>query len=673
MGIRLKKYKIIFKLLLGIFLFALVSLGGVYFTSFILGPPSLTTEQNTIYYSTNGEIIGEEKGSENRYWVELDQIAPAVIDATLMVEDQSFYDHHGFDLKRIAGAILKDIKSLSLKEGASTLTQQYARNLYLTHEKTWTRKLKEAFYTIRLEMYYTKEEILEGYLNTIYYGHGAYGIEAASNYFFAKSAEDLTLAEAAMLSGIPKGPSYYSPLHDEERAKQRQLQILGIMLSEEVISEEERTLAAAENFQYVAENKQKEKNIGDYFQDSVLQEAAELLDLEPELVRSGGFQIHTSLNSDFQKQLEHTIKNVINPESEIQTGVISMDPETGAIRAMAGGRNYDKSPFNRATMAKRMPGSAFKPFLYYTALQNGYTPNTMLMSKPTTFTLEDNAVYQPGNYNGYYAYEPITLAQALALSDNVYAVKTIMYLGADRVVKAAEKFGIESELPAVPSLALGTAAVSVEEMATGYGVLANGGKEINGYTIEKIMDRDGNILFEREIPSEKQILNSKTAFVLTHLMTGMFDRELDGYMAVTGSSMVNDLTRIYAGKSGTTISDSWMVGFSPSLVTGVWTGYDDNRPMELVAESSYAKNIWKNFMEAAHQGMDQENFTAPPGVTGIPIDPATGMRATPYCDVSRVMYFETGTEPQGYCTEHFHGTEDEDNKGIFEKWFDVFR
>lgn len=303
MGIRLKKYKIIFKLLLGIFLFALVSLGGVYFTSFILGPPSLTTEQNTIYYSTNGEIIGEEKGSENRYWVELDQIAPAVIDATLMVEDQSFYDHHGFDLKRIAGAILKDIKSLSLKEGASTLTQQYARNLYLTHEKTWTRKLKEAFYTIRLEMYYTKEEILEGYLNTIYYGHGAYGIEAASNYFFAKSAEDLTLAEAAMLSGIPKGPSYYSPLHDEERAKQRQLQILGIMLSEEVISEEERTLAAAENLQYVAENKQKEKNIGDYFQDSVLQEAAELLDLEPELVRSGGFQIHTSLNSEDRKSV----------------------------------------------------------------------------------------------------------------------------------------------------------------------------------------------------------------------------------------------------------------------------------------------------------------------------------------------------------------------------------
>ena len=672
MRIRFKKNKFIIKLAASIFLLFVMSLGGIYLISFILGPPSLTTKQNTIYYSNSGEMIGEEKGAENRYWVELEKMAPAVIDATLMVEDQNFYNHHGFDFKRIAGAIIKDIKSMSLKEGASTLTQQYARNLYLTHEKTWMRKLKEAFYTIRLEMFYSKKEILEGYLNTIYYGHGAYGIEAASNYFFNKSAIDLNLAEAAMLAGIPKGPSYYSPLNDKERAEKRQQQILNIMLSEDVISEHERDTALAEKLNYTAENEQKKDTYGDYFQDTVLKEAAGLLELDPELVRSGGFQIHTTMNIDFQKQLENTINNVINPKSAIQTGVISMDPKTGAIRAMAGGRNYLKSPFNRATMAKRMPGSAFKPFLYYAALQNGYTPTTMLMSKPTTFTLADNTVYKPGNYNGYYANEPITLAQALALSDNVYAVKTMMYLGAERVVETAKNFGIDSNLPAVPSLALGTAAVTVEEMVTAYGILANGGKKVKGFTIKKITDRDGHVLFERDDIPKKEVLDPKTAFILTHLMTGMFDRELDGYMAVTGSSIAGDLTHIYAGKSGTTDSDSWMIGFSPSLVTGVWTGYDDNRSMEIVAESSYSKDIWSGFMEAAHQGKDHENFKAPKGVTGIPIDPVTGMRATPYCDASRVMYFEAGTEPKGYCTEHYHGKEAEDKRGVIEKWFDLF-
>ncbi|RDW22298.1 monofunctional biosynthetic peptidoglycan transglycosylase [Oceanobacillus arenosus] len=670
-----KRNRIIIKFFIGMFISACMFLVGIYFISFLLGPPALTSEQNTIYYSNNGEIIGEESGLENRYWLDLDGIPSTFVDATILIEDQHFFEHHGFDLKRIAGAIVKNIQSLSLKEGASTLTQQYARNIFLSHEKTWTRKLKEAFYTIRLEMYYSKEEILEGYINTVYYGHGAYGVEAASKYFFNKSAAELDLAESAMLSGIPKGPTYYSPFNNETNAANRQALILNLMKNNEVITEQEYNHAKAEEIVYSQARQIEKEMIGPYFQDVVLSEAADLLNLEMDGIRSGGFNIYTTLDIDQQSMLETTTSATISAQSDIEIGAMAMDPKSGAIRALIGGRDYQKSPFNRAVDAMRMPGSTFKPFLYYAALQNGYTASTLLASKPTTFMLEDGEVYAPSNFNDYYAEEPITLAQALSLSDNIYAVKTMLYLGADNLIKTARQFGITSELPAVPSLALGTATVSLKEMVTAYGMLANGGKQIDGHTIEKITDRNGKVLFERENEAGPLVLEPKQVFILNHLMTGMFDHNLDGYTAVTGASIADSLTRPYAGKSGTTNSDNWMIGYSPSLVTGIWTGYDDNRTMEVVAESGYAKKIWADFMEYAHKESPQENFDAPIGVVGIPIDPKTGALATPYCDTSVIMYFEKGTEPRKYCTEHFqeeNEVESDKDKGIIERWFDMF-
>ncbi|MYL45491.1 PBP1A family penicillin-binding protein [Virgibacillus halodenitrificans] len=670
---KFKRLKWIFGVLVGSFFAIGCLIGGVYLVSYIMGPPPLSNQQNTVYYSNDGEIIGEESGSESRHWVELKAISPFLIDATLQIEDQHYYEHHGFDYKRIMGAIIKDIKSLSLKEGASTLTQQYARNLYLTHEKTWLRKIKEAFYTVRLEMFYSKDEILEGYLNTIYYGHGAYGIEPASNYYFETAASELTLAQAAMLAGIPKGPTYYSPLNDIERATKRQQHILAVMRNEQVITESEYKEAIEEELTYIAQN-ENEEVIGAHFQDTVLQEAAEILNLDVEAIRSGGFEIHTTLNRDYQQQLEKQINQTVRSSSEVEVGVLAIEPNTGGILAMSGGRNYAESPYNRTTQAKRMPGSAFKPFLYYAALEKGFTPTTELMSEPTVFHLENGEEYKPSNYNGYYANKPITLAQALALSDNVYAVRTHLFLGVDELVDTARKFGFKSPLPAVPSLALGTAAVSVKEMVAGYAMLANGGYEMSPHTIKKIDNANGKTVFEREETLGKQKLDEKKVSVLNHLMTGMFDSQLDGYMSVTGSTISNRLTRIYAGKSGTTNSDSWMIGYSPSLVTGVWVGYDDNRPMEAVAEKSYAKSIWSQFMETAHKGLPNEAFDMPAGVVGVPVDPSTGQRATAYCDTSRVMYFEKGTEPQIHCTDHVYeenGAKDEE--GMLEKLFDLFR
>ncbi len=662
---------------IGTLVLAISFIACVYLVSFLLGPPKLTTEQNTIYYSNSGAVIGEESGNQSRYWVDLEDISPDLIQATLLIEDQHFRDHNGFDIPRIASAVLTDIKTMSLKEGASTLTQQYARNLYLSFEKTWARKLQEAFYTVRLEMFYSKDKILEGYLNTIYYGHGAYGIEAASRYFFNKSASELTIAESAMLAAIPKGPTYYSPYNNMENAKNRQKRILGIMLEKDVIDKEEYFLATREKLAFAESEEQRAEMVAPYFQDAVLKEAAGILDIDKELVRSGGYQIYTTLNLGLQQKLEAKINDVFQDESKIEVGAMAVEPTSGDIQALVGGRDYESSQFNRAMQAKRMPGSAFKPFLYYAALKNGYTPTTMLMSKPTAFELEEGKVYQPSNYNGYYAYEPITLAQALALSDNVYAVKTNLFLGTEKLVETAKDFGIDSNLPAVPSLALGTATVSIEDMVTGYGMIANGGHKIEGHTVDKIVDRNGKVVFERDDKEGKQLLDPKALYILSQLMTGMFDHALDGYMSVTGAPIADELTRTYAGKSGTTNSDSWMIGFSPKLVTGVWAGYDDNRSIVKVAEESYAKKTWAAFMEAAHEGLPKTKFEAPSDIVSVKIDPKSGKRATPYCETSRVMYFKKGTEPKEYCDVHFPGKEEEkhnseEKDGVIKKFFDVF-
>ncbi|WP_284140158.1 PBP1A family penicillin-binding protein [Virgibacillus sp. LDC-1] len=646
-------------------------IAGVYVTSFLLGPPPINSDKNTIYYSDDGSVIGEEKGVENRHWINLEDMSSDLVDATLLIEDQHFFKHNGFDLKRIVGAAIRDLQHFSLKEGASTLTQQYARNLYLTQEKTWTRKLKEAFYTIRLEMFYSKKEILEGYLNTIYYGHGAYGIEAASKLFFNKSANSLSLAESAMLAGIPKGPTYYSPINDPERAKKRQELILSQMKNENIISPQGFTNAKNEPLLYATKEETKRTGLGSYFQDTVIREAAGILQLDIEAVKSGGYHIYTTMDKAAQQMMEKRVQETVPNSTDMQIGAIAMMPDSGQIKALIGGKNYKDSPYNRAIVAKRMPGSAFKPFLYYAALENGYTATTKVMSKPTAFTLENGNVYQPSNYNGYYAYEPITLAQALALSDNIYAVKTILYLGEGKLTETARKFGITSELPAVPSLALGTASVSVLEMVRGYAMLANGGMAVSAHTIERIVDYNGKEIYKRAPHSSEKVLDAQKTFILSQLMTGMFDESLNGYMPVTGSTITDQLTREYAGKSGTTSSDNWMIGFSPDLVTGIWTGYDDNRAIEKVAEQSYAKKIWANFMEEAHEGKPEQSFKEPKGVIGIPIDPTTGERATPYCPTRTVMYFIAGNEPTESCTIHLHEEKKEENES-FEKWFDMF-
>lgn len=645
----------------------------VFFLAFIylLGPPPMGAEQDTKIYSRDDAVIGIESGIRNQYWVEKEDLSEKVIAATILIEDHHFYEHHGFDFIRIGGAIIKNIRSGSLREGASTITQQLARNLYLTHEKTWIRKLKEAFYTVRLEMHYTKDEILEGYLNTIYYGHGAYGIEAASEYFFGKPQTDLSYAETAMLVGIPKGPTYYSPFNNEANAEARKELILKRLWQEKIIDDATYHTAIREKLEYRTDKDEGREEFAGHFQDMAVKEAAAILGVTEQLIRAGGYELYTTIDETVQEQVETAMKEIIPETTELEAGVFSVDIHSGEVLALAGGRSYQASEFNRVRNAFRMPGSSFKPFLYYAALENGFTPLTKLMSEPTTFRLENGNVYEPGNFNHYYAYGPITLAEAIALSDNVYAVRTGLQLGIERFIDTAQIFGFEKELPAVPSLALGTASVTLEELVTAYGMLGNGGKELETYTIRKITDKNGQVLYERKSSNGRQVLNEQTSFILTQLLTGIFEPKLNGYMPVTGSPISHHLTRLYAGKSGTTEADNWMIGYSPSVVTGVWTGYDDHRVITAVQETTYAKEIWARVMEKAHEGEQQENFPIPDGVVGVPIDLETGLRATPYCGESLMMYFKKGTEPVDYCEPTIAPEQEDNDDGFFKKWFQL--
>ncbi|KMM36613.1 transglycosylase domain-containing protein [Guptibacillus hwajinpoensis] len=653
-----------------------VSFGSLYLLAVIMGAPEIQVPQTTIYYDHDQNVIDESnKNGQNRYWVKLDNISPNVIDATLAIEDRSFYTHPGFDFKRIGGAILADLKAMSKVQGASTITQQYARNLFLEHDKTWKRKIVEAFYAYRLEVHYSKNEILEGYLNTIYYGHGSYGIESAARTFFGKSANDLTLAEAAMLAGIPKGPGYYSPYADAERAKNRQETVLDAMVANDSLNQSEAQQALLENMALQAFNEETKQEVAPYFAAEVKKELKSKLALDERVIDQGGLHVYTTLDADMQKTADQWVASSIDKNSDIQAALVAMEPTTGAVKALIGGRDYEKSKFNRATMAKRTPGSTFKPLLYYAALKNGFTPSTLVRSEPTTFYYDnDKETYSPHNYGEAYANDEITLAQALALSDNIVAVKTHMFLEEKTLVKTAKDFGIKSQLSPIPSLALGTKPVGMMEMADAYSMLANGGKSVTPHFIEKVTDRDGKVIYQHEAETEV-VLDPAAAFVTTDMMTGIFDESLNDYTRVTGSGIDHLLTRPAAAKTGTTSTDSWMVGFTPQLTAAVWIGYDKGEKLNYRNDGLYAKKIWANFIEDALKGEEVLEFEPPKNVIAVDVDPQTGLLANENCPTKRLAYYIEGTEPHELCADHLGLAEEERKspKGFLDRFFQWIR
>lgn len=647
---------------------ALTIYGGLLLYAQMTGAPSLSVAKASVFLDENGKVIGDYAQSERRYWVDLDKMSPFLIDAAIATEDQKFYSHNGFNYKRIAAALLKDIKNRRMVEGASTITQQYARNLHLSHTKTWKRKIEEALIAFRLERFYDKETILEGYLNTIYFGHGMYGVEAASNFYFDKSAKELTLEESAVILAIAKGPTIYSPINYPENSKRRKEIVLTLMASQDFISEEQKDRALSMPITLKNESWQKDQLVAPYFLDEVWKEAEQILADNGRYAAEGGWTIRTTLNLHHQQTAEEVTEKWM-PENELQIGFVSMHPETGAISSLVGGREYYTSPFNRVTQAKRQPGSVMKPILYAAALESGFSPLTFLLPEKTVFTYDDGREsYSPKNINGKFATHPISLAQAIAVSDNVYAVKTLEEIGYDKFQKMVERLGIQTKLPVAPSIALGTTEVSLLDMTSAYNKIAAQGIDVVPHTILSISDSEGKTVYERKPKKSKRVVTEEDAFVLTHLMTGMFDPVFNDYLTATGVSMRQKQTRPYAAKSGTTESDQYLIGYSPSLTAGVWNGYDIGKNIDVQENQSVTKNIWIEFMEKVHSGKTPEPFVPPAGVNSVIVDIETGGLAVSDCSKQRLMYLKEKDLPQKLCTDpalqemHQSGSGDENKK-----------
>lgn len=603
--------------------------------------PEIYSANNLTLLDNEGEAFF--KGNESKEWVSLDEISNYVVVATINTEDKSFYKHHGFDIKRIIKAGYVNIINHSTVQGASTITQQYAKNLFLDFEKTWKRKWDEMWYTIKIEANYSKDQILEGYLNTINYGHGRYGIENASKFYFNKSAKELDLAEAAMLCGIPKAPSNYSPFINLEAAKERQNLILNTLVKNGVISEKEKEDAYNEELVFSGTQEKKELSTLMYYQDAVIKELETIDSIPLSYSDSKGLRIYTNLDMEMQKKLEDIVDETVTiPDIEISS--VLMNPNTGGIVALIGGRDYNKSSYNRVTDSVRQVGSTMKPYLYYAALENGFTSSSAFTSEATTFTFSDQSSYSPRNYNETYGNKPISMGTAIAYSENIYAVKTHLFLGSEALINVARRVGITAKLEDIPSLPLGTKEISILEMAAGYSAFANLGYKVEPHLIEKIVDAKGNVLYQAT-NSKELVLNSSLVFILNNLLTATYDSDYIDYNYPTAINLAPKLTHKYALKSGTTSSDNWYIGFNSDVVCAVWAGYDDNRELK-TSEYKYAQNVWYKSIEAYELGKENAWYEKPKNVTVALVDPISGMPVTEDAKKAKLMYFIKGTEPR---------------------------
>lgn len=634
----MKFFKKIIKL--GIILIVLFLVFNVGMYIYCLITPKMDINKSQSYYLYDNS--GQEIMSNGNEWISLNNISQYLIDATLSTEDKYFYKHLGFDYLRIAKAIVTNITTKSMSEGASTITQQYARNLFLNFDKTWSRKIDEAVLAFELEAHYTKDEILEGYLNTINYGN-VFGIENASKYYFNKSASNLNLAEASMLAGIPQSPSNLSPINNPEAAKKRQKTVLLLMKNNGVITEEEMNEAYDTELSYYGKTSDNNLEYINYFRDAVIEELYNIKSIPNSLIETGGLKIYTTLDLKAQEKLETAVKEQMNSDSELQVAGMMMDPNDGGVMALVGGINYSKSQFNRATNATRQVGSTMKPFLYYSALESGFTAASSFTSEKTTFTFSNDQTYSPKNYNDKYAEGPISMGAAIAYSDNIFAVKTNLFLGEEMLVNMANRVGITSELSPIPSLALGTEEVSLKEMVAGYASFANMGYKVESHFIEKVEDSNGNILYEFKNTKEN-ILNPSTTYILNEMLTYTYDKAFIDYNYPTLISLLPQITHKYAIKSGTTNTDVWIIGYNEKAVLGIWNGYDDNRELSN-EDSGDHKNIWINTMESYFKDVETNWYEKPENVVGVLVNPITGQLATDEDKKNKTFYFIKGTEP----------------------------
>lgn len=624
-----------------IFLFIsfIVLLIGLYTYAYLSPKLDLKTSGSLYLYDNKNDLIYQ--GSRSNEWANLEDISDNLKNAVIAVEDKNFYNHHGFDYLRIAKAMLTNIKKKSIVQGASTISQQYIKNLYLDFDKTWKRKAEEAMLTLELEVHYDKDEILEGYLNTINYGQGNMGIVNASSYYFNKKPNELTLEEAIILAGIPKNPAGYNPVSNYEASLKRAWVVAKSMFNNGYIDEDTYNNLFKEKLEIFGQTKNNNLQMIMYYQEAVLNELSNIKEVPASLVNAGGLKIYTTLDLDEQTSLENNILNN-KVDDELQVASVIVDPKTGAVKALTGGMNYAKSQYNRALKSKRQVGSTMKPFLYYAALENNMTMSSSFRSEETTFNLANGKTYAPQNAGNIYASKEITMAAALALSDNIYAVKTNLFLGVDKMIDVAKRTGIKANLDEVASLPLGTSEINILDYASGYTTFASGGYQKELYFIEKIEDIDGNVLYEHE-DLNRLVINPNYTYILNEMMTSTTNDAYVDYTTPTALNIASTLTNKYALKTGSTNTDYWIVGYNPDRLMMMWMGYDNNKEVNGNVRNN-AKKIWALTIEESLNSINTTWYETPKNVVAIPLDAVTGKTTNNQNKVA-LYYYVKGTEP----------------------------
>jgi len=627
---------------------------------------------SSLLYSSDGQVLAD-FGIERRQRTSLARIPEELRQAIISVEDQYFYSHFGVNPAGILRAAWVNLRVGRVVQGGSTITQQLACNLFLTRRTNLSRKMREAILAFQIERSHTKEQILELYLNQIYMGHGAYGVEEASQFYFGKHVEHLTLAQCALLAALPKAPNRYSPKRNPTLALRRRNLVLELMYGEGYITREECISAKLEPIVLAASSTIKSP-AAPYFAEHVRQQLIDRYGYDA--VYKGGLKVYTTLDLGMQKaaktalaeglrklDLKHAANSPrrrtddVLPEEMlagrevgeipedmatdvVQAAVVAIDPRSGRIRAMIGGRDFRKSEFNRAVQARRQPGSGFKPIIWATALENGMTPSDRIVDAPVVFHFRDK-VWEPKNYEERF-YGPTTLREALEHSRNIVSIRLLNKLGVAPAIRLAHKMGIKSYLQPNLTLALGSTGVTPLEITSAYATIADGGIYREPVSILRVAGPDGETIEENQ-PGEAIALSEQTAYILTTLMEGVVQRG-------TGRA-ARALRRPTAGKTGTTndCTDAWFIGYTPQLVAAVWVGFDDMRSLgKKQTGGRVAAPIWTDFMKAALSDKPVEIFSVPPGIEFAEVDPRSGLLAPPGSARKLTVPFRQGAAPTKY-------------------------
>jgi len=612
--------------------------------------PSMTTA----IYDNAGNLVTQ-LYSEQRTLVKIDQIPDYLKRAIISKEDPRFYQHGGLDFRGIVRAAFTNLTHGKIVEGASTITMQLANNLFLTREKRFTRKIKQALLALQIEKYYTKDEILEMYFNQIYFGSGAHGVEAAARTYFGKHSEELTLPECAMLAALPQAPSGFSPYRNPALALEKRNIVLGIMADKGVITTAERDAAIAAP---LVLSKLEVRN-APYFAEYVRQQLA--AKFGDQAIYKGGLKVTTTLDSGLQqicqdvlaahiKQLENRISvvtgKVPDPEKPLQGALLAIEPATGQIKALIGGMDFSGSEFNRAVQSKRQTGSSFKPIVYTAAIDNGFRVSDIIMDSPIVYKNDNGSDWRPENFNGKFG-GPSTILDGLTFSTNVVTIKLLNSVGTGTAAKYARKMGITSPLAKDLTLGLGSSSISLLEMVDAFSVLAAGGMRAEPLSVLSVKDSEGKEIMRNE-PKISEALSETTAYIVTYMLQNAIDRG-------TGKS-IRDLgfTGPFAGKTGTTneFTDVWFIGFTPRLAIGVWIGYDEKESMGSFMTGGYAAAPIVGEIMLKAYGRSSDDFPVPEKIVFKKICRKSGYLADVNCPKTLDMPFVTGSEPTKLCTLH---------------------